>query len=158
MNRRTFFALLQTLLVAIGFALTPATPAAAAPAPSIRYFVAQSSGAFEVIEGSNTGGRFAARRTGERIFIGGVGYVAVVGYTDRISRGETMFSVVGSNMASSGSIIVNGQIAYSLPYHMLAGSGWSNVVPTQAWANEIYILLGVPNGGVVARRVSIGRR
>ena len=159
MNRRTFLSLLNTLFVAVGLAAVPARPAAAAPAPGIRYFVAQAGGAYEVIEGSNTGGRFVNRRTGEQLPILTAGVVVpVLGYTDRISRGEGMYCIAAGYPASGGCILANGQLTNQWRSVIPAGWGFGVIVPIQPYIDDVYILLNNPNGGVVGRRITIGRR
>lgn len=68
-------------------------------AQEIRYFVAQSTGLFE-IRNISTGGRFVVAPTGETLLVDGRGVLLVRGYTDRAQRGETVVTQVrGSGVA-----------------------------------------------------------
>ncbi len=73
-------------------AATILSAAQAADAQSIRYFVRQSSGLFEVKSTPASGGRFVVAPTGEWIAIPGLGSLPVRGYTDRAMRGETVIA------------------------------------------------------------------
>ncbi len=99
--RRCFFMAVAVMILNVDQAVE---------AQSIRFFVRQSSGLFEVKATPSTGGRFVVAPTGEWIAIPGLGSLPVRGYTDRASKGETVvargqgsgrahFSVIHTNNA-----------------------------------------------------------
>lgn len=100
--------------------------AAAASAQEIRYFVVQSSGLFEV-RNVSTGGRFTIAPTNEYISVNGR-VMQVRGFTDRASRGETVFT----HVRGSGAAFV------SVTFHPQGGRLQT------IFAREIGLPLGVP--------------
>lgn len=77
--------------------------ASSAEAVTIRYFVKQSTGLFEV-KGS-TGGRFIVSPTGEMITVNGV-RLPVRGYTDRVVRNSEQFIATVTNATGTGILTV----------------------------------------------------
>ncbi len=102
-------------------ALTPsagpsASAAAATAGVTFRLYTPQSSGLFEVIAGSGAGGRFIRRDLGECATIVAPGahcptHLRVVGYTDRVSRRDTVHtSARGAGIADDLGVTVNGRV------------------------------------------------
>ncbi len=103
--------------------LAPAATPAEAPSAALsvaspitfRFYTPQSSGFFEVIEGSGTGGRFIRQDRGCVVAVppGAAcpSGARAVGYTDRVSRGETILtSAFGAGIADSLGVTVGGRV------------------------------------------------
>jgi len=94
-NARKFFTLAFCTFLFAG--------ASSAEAVTIRYFVKQSTGLFEV-KGS-TGGRFVVSPTGEMITVNGV-RLPVRGYTDRVVRNSEQFIATVTGTPGRGILTV----------------------------------------------------
>lgn len=147
--RRAFLAVIAMFAVgSVGHA------ASEAKAVEIRFFVPQSTGLFEV-KGS-TGGRFITSPTSEFITVPGRGPIRVVGYTDRVQRGETLV------------IQVNGRGPATITVTRDLGGRTSNLVgPVQVTLPIVFTTVVNPDnitvcvnqyGAVKCRRVPIGTR
>lgn len=151
LGRRCFVLAVATTLLSM---------AQAAEAQSIRYFVRQSTGLFEIL-GTNTGGRFVVAPTGESIFISGVGNLPVRGYTDRAKRTETVYARgQGSGAATltvtrtdqRGRLYTLFSVGITLP-----GNSPAIVIPADPnWDNPTAMI--TQSGRVVTRRLPLGTR
>ncbi|MFM7319624.1 MAG: hypothetical protein ACKO85_17225 [Isosphaeraceae bacterium] len=94
-NARKFFTLAFCTFLFAG--------ASSAEAVTIRYFVKQSTGLFEV-KGS-TGGRFVVSPTGEMITVNGV-RLPVRGYTDRVVRDTEQFIATVTGATGTGNLVI----------------------------------------------------
>lgn len=122
--------------------------ASASQAQQFRFFVRQSSGLFEVLTGSPGGGRFIISWRG---YIDGM---PIVGYTDRASRGESIYTrISGSGWAIAGvrSNAFNFYAAVPLPFGL-----WQTVSRNPA-ADNIYAQVWQGNY-YNERRLPIGTR
>ena len=159
MNRNAFLKMLAGLCLgaaALATQLAP-TPAHAQSGARLRHFVLQSSGLFEIRDDVNVGGRFTIAPTGERIQVPGYGARSVMGWTDRVSRGEVaVIGFAGSGTAREIAIRSNAGQHFRLanaplPYLIT----W--VVPgSPAVDNATSSLVG-PSANL-ARRLRIGTR
>lgn len=100
----------KTFMVAIALSALCMASAHSAHAQTIRMFSPQSSGLFEVIEGSNTGGRFVRQNRGF------LNCQPIVEYTDRVSRREKIIFYFGDRgVATRVGTQYNGAVRTSWP-------------------------------------------
>jgi hypothetical protein len=90
MEREMFRLSVRRLVFAV-VAMAIGMGAQAVQAQEVRYFAPQSTGLFEVIEGSGAGGRFVRQNRGSLLG------TAIVGYTDRVQRGEKVVVFFGGS-------------------------------------------------------------
>ncbi len=81
-----------------------------ASAQEIRLFTLRGSQTYEVLEGSRTGGQYVRQNRG---YVGGV---EISGYTDRVSRGETILTFInGKGKADFAGVKINGRVRIQVP-------------------------------------------
>lgn len=140
---------IATIAKLVAFAVFAVVNITAALAQEIRLTVFRGNECYEVVAGSNTGGRFV--RQSRR-----VGALTLTGYTDRVAKGETVFAIVlGSGRIPQGAWLSAGMWfdpKYNLP---LSNYG---VLNTVARYNDLTLYVQKTNGSWIYRSAPIGRR
>lgn len=133
-------------LVTLALAALTVFSASASQAQQIRYFVAQSSGLFEIKTGSPGGGRFIVSWQG---YMDGM---PVVGYTDRVARGETLYTRIGGSGVGLISLRSNAFNYYGwcwLPcgfWQTVSRNPAADNIFTQVWTGSSYNERRLPVG------------
>lgn len=119
-------------------------------AQDIRFITPRGSQFFEVITGAPGGGRFITTSPYH------LNNFYISGYTDRVSRGETIFTSIRGSGSARVQLTVNGRpvfnpITVNLPFSL------PQRVSPSAFADNI-VLTVWQGGRTVSRRVPIGTR
>jgi hypothetical protein len=152
MIARRLFGLVAMLAVLMGASLS-------AEAQEVKYYVVQSTGVFEITNGS-TGGRFIIAPRNEYISVPGRGTMQVRGRTDRAARGETVVTQVRGS--GSAHVTVTYQPQGGRPTPIFSGPcNLPLVVPRLVSPATDFDNVNVSvhrNGRTISRRLPIGRR
>jgi hypothetical protein len=155
-----FLSLMSRRMLGFGvMVLTGLFGPASADAQSVRYFVRQSTGLFEITSNA-TGGRFAIAPTGERIRVNGV-LIPVQGRTDRAARNETVVTQVQGSGLAAVRVTFTPQNGATQPIFSTPAVALPLVVPqTVSPRTEVdNVTVSVTQGlKTVSRRLPIGRR
>jgi hypothetical protein len=128
---------------------------------TFRFYTPQSSGLFEVIAGSGTGGRFVVADRGCAIPLApGQSCPSnrrVVGYTDRVARGEAYHtSTRGYGATDEFGVLVGGSVV-SWSYGVPLPSYVQRTVPTDPSADNVAVF-ATQHGYYYSQGLPIGRR
>lgn len=140
---------IATITKLVIFAAVAAINIVSAFAQEIRLTVFRGTECYEVVQGSNTGGRFV--RQSRR-----VGAITLNGYTDRVAKGERVYAIIlGTGRIPSGAWLQGGmwfEPKYNLP---LSNYG---VLNATALYNDMKCYVQRANGTWLIKNVPIGRR
>lgn len=140
---------LTTITKFVIFAAIAALNIVSAFGQELRLAVFRGNECYEVVQGSNTGGRFVRQSRK-------VGVLTLNGYTDRVAKGERVSAIVlGTGRIPSGAWLQGGmwfEPKYNLP---LSNYG---VLNATALYNDMKLYVQKANGAWLQKSVPIGTR